>query len=58
MSNIYEKQPELNTKNIVVTVAEDHMSASIVLESVGRGEAYTYEEVIEKAFGSRCQDRY
>lgn len=48
MSNIYEKQPELNTKNIVVTVAEDHMSASIVLESVGRGEAYTYEEVIEK----------
>ena len=48
MSNVYEKQTELNTKNVVVSVAEDHMSASIVLGSIGQDGSYTYEEVIEK----------
>lgn len=48
MSNIYEEQTELNTKNVVVSVAEDHMRASIVLESIGQQEAYTYEEVLDK----------
>ena len=48
MSNVYEKQTDLNTKNVVVSVAEDHMSASIVLGSIGQDGSYTYEEVIEK----------
>ena len=48
MSNVYEKQTELNTKNVVVSVSEDHMSASIVLGSIGQDGSYTYEEVIEK----------
>lgn len=48
MSNIYEEQTEMNTKNVVVSVAEDHMRASIVLESIGQQEAYTYEEVLDK----------
>ena len=48
MSNVYEKQTELNTKNVVVSVAENHMRASIVLDEIGQDGAYTYEEVIDK----------
>lgn len=48
MSNIYDKQTELNTKNIVVSVAEDHMKASIILESISQDDAYTYEEVQDR----------
>ena len=40
MSNVYEKQTELNTKNVVVSVSEDHMSASIVLGSIGQDGSY------------------
>lgn len=48
MSNVYEKQTELNTKNVVVSVAEDHMSASVVLGSIGQDSSYTYEEIMDK----------
>ena len=48
MSNVYEKQTELNTKNVVVSVAENHMRASIVLDEIGQDGAYTYEEGIDK----------
>ena len=48
MSNVDEKQTELNTKNVVVSVAEDHMSASIVLGSIEQDGSYTYDEVMEK----------
>ena len=48
MSNVYEKQTELNTKNVVVSVAENHMRASIVLDEIGQDGAYTYDEVIDK----------
>ena len=39
MSNVYEKQTELNTKNVVVSVAENHMRASIVLDEIGQDGA-------------------
>lgn len=48
MNNVLREQIQLNTKEVVVNVDNDHMKASIVLNGIGSDEAYTYEEIADK----------
>ena len=48
MNDVLREQIQLNTKEVVVNVDNDHMKASIVLNGIGSDEAYTYEEIADK----------
>ena len=47
LNDVLREQIQLNTKEVVVNVDNDHMKASIVLNGIGSDEAYTYEEIAE-----------
>ena len=48
LNDVLREQIQLNTKEVVVNVDNDHMKASIVLNGIGSDEAYTYEEIADK----------
>lgn len=48
MNDVYNEQTQVNTKNVVVNVAEDGMKASILLNYIDDSDAYTYDEVMNE----------
>ena len=55
MNDVLREQIQLNTKEVVVNVDNDHMKASIVLNGIGSDEAYTYEEIADKLLQAGVQ---
>ena len=56
MNDVLREQIQLNTKEVVVNVDNDHMKASIVLNGIGSDEAYTYEEIADKLSQAGVQE--
>lgn len=48
LNDVLREQIQLNTKEVVVNVDNDHMKASIVLNGIGSDPTYTYEEIADK----------